>query len=73
MDTSLSNDPDQMQYDLFMFQYMTCWYYSSLAFALADIQGRTQSQLIFLLIVYIFNIISYSSILGVLIDTLYDL
>ena len=71
--SSQSKDADQSLFDLFLFQYMTSWYYSVLAFALADVCGRSQAQLIFLIVIYIVNIIAYSTIMGVIIDTIYDL
>ena len=62
-----------MARDLFVFQYFTCWYYATIAFSVDDINMRTTKQIIFICFIYVVNTFAYSYILGVLIETLYNL
>ena len=59
-----------MEIDQFWFQYFSSYYYSTLAFALADIAPRSTRQIMFMAGVIILNMIGYSTIIGIFVDTL---
>ena len=67
-DNSLGDGYDD-EVQLFWFQYFTLYYYSALSFALVDILPRMSNQIAFSIGVYIFNLIAYSTIIGIFIET----
>ena len=60
---SQATDSYQQQFDQFLFQYFSMWYYSNLSFALADICPRTPYQIVFCLVLAFLNLYVYTFIL----------
>jgi len=60
----------RIEFDLFIFQWMSMWYHSALTLMLVEVTGRSMGQLFILIVIYIINAIFNAILFGIYFDLL---
>ena len=67
-ETKLDEDGNPDEYATFIYQYMTMYYNSAIAFALVEVNARTSSQIPAMFLLYSINALFNATIFGIFID-----
>ena len=59
---------DREAFDFFMYQYLSMWYNSALAFMMVEVNARTYTQICIMVPIYILNAIINAVLFGVFVD-----